>query len=123
MNRIFIMGRLTADPEVRTLKGGQHVAQFGVAVNRKAKDGEQTADFFNVVAWGDTADFASRYLNRGKLITIEGSMRSRRYTAKDGNPRTVWELVADRIYFAEPKASTEKKKQVDADDDLPFPMD
>ena len=123
MNRIFIMGRLTADPEVRTLKGGQHVAQFGVAVNRKAKDGEQTADFFNVVTWGDTADFASRYLNRGKLITIEGSMRSRRYTAKDGNPRTVWELVADRIYFAEPKAAQEKKKQVDADDDLPFPMD
>lgn len=92
MNKICIVGRLTADPNVRQV-GERNVAEFSVAVNRFKKD---EADFFTVKAWGKTADFCANYLSKGRMVSVDGRMESRKYE-KDGRMVTVWDIVADNV--------------------------
>lgn len=99
LNRVILIGRLTRDPEVRTTAGGKTVASFAVAVDKRIKptDGSPTADFFNVSAWGQTADFVGNYLQKGRLVAVDGRLQSRKFTGQDGNQREVYEVVADNV--------------------------
>ena len=121
-NRIIVIGRLVADPELRATPNGVNVASFRVAVNRP-RDKEKS-DFFNVVAWRQNAEFITRYFSKGKLIGIEGSLQTRDYTDKEGNKRTAFEIQVERAFFTESKGGTpsggSEFTAVDSDDDIPF---
>ena len=100
MNRIAIVGRLTRDPEVRTTSTGKNYATFSVAVNKRIKPqdpNERDADFFNVKVWGNTADYVGNYLTKGRLVSVDGRMESRKYTDQQGVQREIWEVVADNV--------------------------
>ena len=106
MNKVILMGRLTRDPEVRyTQTNNTLVASFSLAVNRRfARQGEERqADFINIVAWRSSAEFISKYFKKGSLIGIEGSIQTRRYTDKNGNNRTAFEVIANNVQFVESK--------------------
>jgi single-strand DNA-binding protein len=108
LNVAIIMGRLTADPELRTTPSGVTVVRFRVAVDRRfQKQGaEKQTDFINVVAWRQNAEFVSRYFQRGSMIAVRGSIRMDNYEDKDGNKRTSFEVVADEVSFCGSKAET-----------------
>lgn len=108
LNRVIMMGRLAHTPEV---KDGTKVARLRLAVQRdvKTKDGAD-ADFFDVVAFGKTADFAGQYLTKGRQILVEGRLQTRSYTDKDNNKRTAVQIVADRLYFADSKPQAEERE-------------
>ena len=108
LNCAIIMGRLTADPELRTTDNGTSVTSFSVAVDRAyARQGEERqTDFINVVAWRQTAEFVTRYFRKGSMIAIHGSIQTRNYEDKNGNKRTAVEIVADRASFCGSKAET-----------------
>jgi single-strand DNA-binding protein len=99
MNRVCIIGRLTRDPELRHTGAGKSVASFSVAVQKRIKpqDGSPDADFFNVVAWNNSADYVANYLTKGRLVSVDGRLQSRKYTASDGTDRNVVEIVADNV--------------------------
>lgn len=102
LNHVVIMGRMVRDPELRQLDNGTSVTSFSVAVERNYVDkttNERQADFLNVVAWRQTADFVCKYFHQGDMIALEGSLQSRKYTDKDGNNRIVIEIVASNISF------------------------
>lgn len=102
INTVVIMGRMVRDPELRQLDNGTSVTSFSVAVDRNYVDkttNERQADFLNVVAWRQTADFVCKYFHQGDMIALEGSLQSRKYTDKDGNNRTAIEIVASNISF------------------------
>ena len=105
LNKIFIHGRLTRDPELRTTQSGTPVASFTVAVDRDYADqsGSRETDFIDCVAWRQGAEFVSKYFRKGQLIIVDGRLTSRKWTDKDGNKRTSWEIIADHTYFGEPK--------------------
>ena len=108
MNVVCLLGRLTATPEQKTTQGGVSVTSFSVAVDRtyQPKGAEQRqADFINCVAWRNTAEFICRYFQKGQRIALQGSLQSRNYTDKDGNRRTVYEVVVDNAFFAESKSN------------------
>ena len=97
-------GRLTADPEYRQTPGGVSVATFCVASDRnyQQKDSEKKlTDFIHCVVWRQTADFVSQYFTKGKMVALEGSLQSRNYEDKSGNRRTAYEVIAERVYFAD----------------------
>ena len=102
------MGRLTADPELRTTGNGIGVCGFTVAVDRnyRPEGEERQTDFINVVAWRKTADFVSRYFRKGQMIAVQGSIQTRNYEDRNGNKRTAVEIVADNISFCGSKAET-----------------
>ena len=99
LNRIVLIGRLTRDPEMKYTPQGIPVAQMSIAVDRFTKDenGQKETDFFDVVAWRRTAEFASQYLNKGRLISVEGRLQTRSWVAQDGTKRKAYEVVADNI--------------------------
>nr|DAH42227.1 MAG TPA: Single strand binding protein [Caudoviricetes sp.] len=102
LNHVVIMGRMVRDPELRQLDNGTSVTSFSVAVDRNYVDkttNERQADFLNVVAWRQTAEFVCKYFHQGDMIALEGSLQSRKYTDKDGNNRTAIEIVASNISF------------------------
>ena len=107
LNVVAIMGRLVADPELRTTQSGISVASFRIACDRSyARPGEQRqADFFDVVAGRQQAEFVCKYFQKGSLIAIDGSLQTRQYQDKNGNNRTAFEIVANNINFAGPKNS------------------
>ena len=108
LNTAIIMGRLTADPELRTTNTGIAVTTFTVAVDRryqKAGEEKQTG-FINLVAWRQTAEFVSRYFQKGSMIAVRGSIQTRRYEDNNGNKRTAVEIVADEVSFCGSKAET-----------------
>lgn len=102
LNVVAIMGRLVADPELRTTTQGNSVCSFRIACDRSyvQQGQERHADFIDVVAWRQQADFVSKYFQRGSLIAIEGSLQTRNYKDKQGNNRTAVEVVANNISFA-----------------------
>ena len=103
-NLVVLTGRLTADPELKTTQSGISVTSFSVAVNRPYRTGEeQQTDFINVVAWRKTAEFIAKYFKKGNLIGIEGSIQTRKYTDKNGNNRTAFEVVVNNAQFVESK--------------------
>lgn len=99
VNSVVLIGRMTRDPEIRTTTTGKSVCSFSIAVNKRIKptDGSPDADFFNIVAWGKSAEYVSSYLGKGRLIAVEGRLQARRYTASDGSNRDVVEVVAENI--------------------------
>ena len=104
LNKIFIMGRLTRDPELRRTQTGTPVASFSLAVDRDFKDkstGERATDFIDVVAWRQTGEFVSRYFTKGRMAVVEGRLQMRDWTDKDGNKRRTAEVVADQVYFGD----------------------
>lgn len=106
LNIVVIMGRLVADPELRTTTSGVNLARFRIACDRNySRQTERQTDFLDVVAWRQQADFVCKYFQKGSLIIIEGSVQSRQYQDKNGNNRTGVEIVANNINFAGPKSS------------------
>lgn len=106
LNRAVLMGRLTSDPDLRQTPNGISVATFSLAVNRNYN--RDITDFINIVAWRQTADFVSKYFSKGQLVVVEGSIQTRSYEDKQGNKRVAFEVVADQVYFAESKNSSNK---------------
>jgi single-strand DNA-binding protein len=108
LNCAIIMGRLTADPELRTTSNGTSVTSFTVAVDRNfTRPGEdRQADFINVVAWRQSADFVTRYFHKGSMIAVQGSIQTRSYEDKNGNRRTAVEIIADRVSFCGSKTES-----------------
>ena len=108
LNVIAIMGRLVADPELRTTPEGVNVCRFRILCDRNfAKPGEQRqADFIDVITWRQSADFVCRYFQKGSLIAIQGRLQTNTYTGKDGNNRTSVAVVADNINFAGSKGTS-----------------
>ena len=109
LNVVAIMGRFVADPELRTTQSGINVVSFRIACDRNfARQGEQRqADFIDIVAWRQQAEFVSKYFQKGSLIAIEGSLQTRQYQDKNGNNRTAVEVVANNISFAGPKSNNQ----------------
>jgi len=110
MNKVILMGRLTRDPEVRyTTTNNTLVCTFSIAVNRRfARQGaEQTADFFNIVAWDKTGEFCSKYFKKGQQVGVIGRLQTRNYDDKDGKKVYVTEVVAEETYFADSRRDSE----------------
>ncbi len=110
LNKVFLQGRLVADPELRHTPSGVAVATLRLAVDRDFKDketGEKKADFINVVAWRNTGEFVSRYFTKGRMAVVEGRLQIRDYTDKEGNKRTAAEVVAENIYFGDSRKDGE----------------
>ena len=105
LNKIFIMGRLTRDPELRHTQSGTAVASFSLAVDRdfKNQNGEKETDFIDVVAWRNSAEFVSRYFTKGRMAVVEGRLQIRSWQDRDGNKRRSAEVVADNVYFGDSK--------------------
>lgn len=104
LNRVTLMGRLVADPELRTTPQGVSVTTMRLAVDRDFKNkqtGERETDFINVVTWRQTAEFVSRYFTKGRMAVVEGRLQVRQYTDKEGNKRTAVDVVADNVYFGD----------------------
>ena len=113
LNHVVLMGRLTRDPELRRTNTGTAVASFSLAVERDFKDADGTrqADFFDIVAWRSTAEFAAKYFAKGSMAVVSGRLQARSWTDKEGGKRRTIEVVAEHVYFGEAK-----RRQSDADD-------
>lgn len=109
MNKVIMMGRIVNDLELKTSPQGVPVCSFRIAVDRRyqKKGEERKSDFFNVVAWRESAEFVNRWFGKGRMILVEGEMNTRQYTDKNGNPNTWYEIVADRLYFTGEKANSQ----------------
>ena len=105
LNRIILMGRLVADPELRRTQSGTPVTSLRIAVDRdfKNQSGEKETDFIDVVAWRATAEFVAKYFTKGRMAVVEGRLQIRPWTDKEGNKRTSAEVVADNVYFGDSK--------------------
>lgn len=108
LNHIILMGRLVRDPELKTTQSGVSVCNFTIACDRDFADkgtGERECDFIDCVVWRGTADFVSRNFTKGRMIAVSGRLQSRKFTDKNGNNRTAYEIQADNVYFADSKPS------------------
>lgn len=106
LNKVFIMGRMVRDPELRHTQSGTAVASFSLAVERDFKDkttGERTTDFIDVVAWRNTAEFVSRFFTKGRMAVVVGSLQIRAWEDKEGNKRRTAEVIAESVYFGDSK--------------------
>lgn len=99
VNRVVLIGRLTRDPELRTTNSGKNVVDFSIAVQKRMKpqDGSPDADFFRVKAWGQTADYVNSYLQKGRLVAVDGRLETRKWTDQNGTNRESVEVVADNV--------------------------
>ena len=139
MNKVILIGRLAKDPELRTTASDIAVCSFTVAVDRRFKsEGQPTADFINVIAWRQTAEFVSKYFSKGSKIALSGSIQTRSWEDKDGNKRYATDVVADGVEFCERKSDNQQYEgkeagyndgasntgggffALDDDDDIPF---
>jgi single-strand DNA-binding protein len=148
-NKAILVGRLTAEPELRQTQSGVPVISFSVACQRPyVNGGERKTDFINVDAWRRSAEFVAKYFHKGNAIGVDGRIEMRDYTDRDGNNRRAFEVIADNIFFVEGRSastggdmpayaapaqaaapsapvsyssgSVEDFQEVDLDDDLPF---
>lgn len=149
LNNAVLMGRLTADPELRHTGNDIAVTSFTLAVDRNySRAGtEKQTDFIDIVCWRQTAEFASKYFHKGQLVAVKGTIQTRSYTDNQGVKRKAFEIVADNVYFAESKRDSYSSSnntdfsgdrqepakpqqgspadngdfvEIDGDDDLPF---
>ena len=136
MNKVFIIGNLTNDPESRTTQAGINLCSFTVAVNRRqtAQAGQPEADFFRVTAWRQLGTICHQYLAKGRKVAVTGSVSANAYTARDGSAKASLEVQAEDVDFLTPKESVaetpvktpvNKKEtngfvQVEPDEELPF---
>lgn len=130
MNKVILMGRLTKDVEVRyTQTNNIMVASFSLAVNRRfTKEGEQQADFINIVTWNKTAEFISKYFKKGQQVAVVGRIQTRNYEDDKGIKHYITEVIAEEVYFADSKKegtieTTQTQNEfapIQDDDILPF---
>ena len=127
MNRVTLIGRLAADPEVKMSQGGTTIARYRLAVDRQyKKEGQPTADFISCIAFGRGGEFAEKYLHKGMRIAVEGHIQTGSYEAQDGSKRYTTDIVVDHHEFCESKGNggatehDDYMKPVDGDPDLPF---
>ena len=143
MNKVILMGRLTRDPEVRYSQGNETmaIARYSLAVNRRGgRNGEQEADFINIVAFGKAGEFAEKYFKKGMQVAVVGRIQTGSYTNKEGQKVYTTEVVVEDQYFADSKQSGERSNDSfagpgnysqpapsngfvpvdEADDDIPF---
>lgn len=139
INFVVLMGRLTADPELKHTPNGVSVTSFSVAVDRGyAKQGEdRKADFLDVVAWRQTAEFVTQHFRKGQMIALQGHIETRSFTDRDGNKRKATEIIAEQVSFCGGKNETElpvrqqtaqlktaapdvEFEEIEPSDDLPF---
>ena len=109
LNNAVIMGRLVADPELRTTGNGNSVTTFTVAVDRRfVRQGEERqTDFIDIVAWRQTAEFISKYFKKGSMVALEGSIQTRSWDDQDGKKRYATDVVVNQVYFAESKRDSQ----------------
>lgn len=121
LNVITIMGRLTHDPELRRTNSGKPVASFTLAVDRDyAPDGqERETDFIDCVAWNGTAEFAQKYFTKGSMMVVRGRLQLRSWTDKEGNKRRTAEVLAENLYFGEPRKTQEGSNQTQSQNGYP----
>ena len=120
LNHITIMGRFTRDPELRHTQSGTAVTSFTLAVDRDFKDknsGEAVTDWISCTAWKGTAEFVSRYFQKGRMAVVDGRLQTRSYQDRDGNKRTAVEVVADHVYFGDSKRKESEGNALE--DELP----
>ena len=104
LNHIVLMGRMVMEPELKQTQSGVSVCNFTIAVDRDYKNGdEKVADFVDCVVWRNSADFVSKYMKKGRMVVVSGSLQSRKWQDKEGNNRTNWEVQAQNVYFADSK--------------------
>jgi len=119
LNKVILIGRLTADPDLRTTPSGTHVVSFSIATNRNwtDKDGnkKEETEFHNIVAWGRQADVVNQYSKKGALIMIEGRLQTRSWEDKEGQTRRTTEVIAERIQLG-PRAFSQGTAQSKGDD-------
>lgn len=135
LNHITLMGRLTRDPELRRTGSGIAVASFTLAVDRdyKGQNGEKECDFIDIVVWRNTAEFVSKYFDKGSMAVVSGRLQIRGWTDKEGNKRRSAEVLANGVYFGSSKRSNDSggydrpsneepefSMLEDDDSDLPF---
>lgn len=136
MNKVFLIGNLTRDPELTETAGGVSICRFAIAVNRNysGSDGERKTDFFNVVAWRGLGETVARYAKKGNKVAVSGSIELRNYEDSQGVKRTGVDIVAQDVEFLSPKGSgdgfadaapsSDRKKAslqaFDDDSDIPF---
>lgn len=128
MNKVWLIGNLTRDPELSETNSGISVCRISIAVNRRRTgDGELQTDFFNVTAWRGLADNVAKYCKKGNKIAVTGSIQLRQYEAQDGTKRTAVDVVAEDVEFLTPKpqeSEAPKKRPpleaFDDDSDIPF---
>ena len=115
-NKVILGGRIARDPELKTTQSGLSVTQFSIAVNRKPTKDQQSpqADFINVTAWRNTAEFITKFFRKGSSICIVGSIQTRSFTDKTGSKREVTEVVADEAYFVDSKQEVSQTPQWNA---------
>ena len=125
MNTVILIGRLTRDPELRYSKTGKAVCNFTLAVDRQFN--KEETDFIPIVTWGKTAENSANYLDKGRLVAVEGRLQIRSYDDKDGNKRRIAEVVANNVQFLDWGKKKEKPKTESKPDfgdinldDLPF---
>ena len=123
--KVQLGGRITVDPQLRKTPSGVSVTSFGVAVNRKEKDGQQVADFYDCVAWRGTAEFISKFVNKGSSIYLTGNFQISTWTDEKGTKRNKIEIVVDEAFFVDSKpdtaaASGSGMTELADEDDLPF---
>ena len=109
LNKVILMGNMVADPELKQTPSGVRVCSFRIAVQRKFKDqnGQYVSDFFNIVAWRQTAEFVQRYLRKGSSAIVVGSIQNREYTDQQGNKRIFTEVQADEVSFGASKGESQ----------------
>lgn len=108
MNKVIQTGRLTRDPDIRYLDSGSCCARFSIAVDRRYKqEGQPTADFPSVIAWGKTAEFIEKYFRKGMKINIVGRLQTGSYTNRDGQKVYTTDIIAEEVEFGESKAASE----------------
>lgn len=128
MNTICITGRVTQNPELKKTQSDVSVMSLSLAVDRDYKiNNEKVTDFIPVILWRKTAEVVSQYTAKGDLLSVVGSLESRKYTDSDGNNRTVWEVKADKVGFLSKKKQPEQNEQtrqnlteLPNDEELPF---
>lgn len=133
MNNVSLIGRLTADPELKHTQSGLAMTRFSVAVDRRVKQGEENqADFINVIAWRQTAEFICKYFTKGQRIALTGRIQTGSYTDSEGKKRSTFDVIAENVEFCDSKNShkTDTKsieventadfEQMPDDKDLPF---
>ena len=135
LNKSILMGRLTADPELRMTQSGKPVATFTLAVERDFKDADGTrkTDFINCVAWNGTADFAKKYFSKGNMAAVSGRIQTRSWEAADGKKGFATEIIVENMYFGESKKTEAPAEpatkapdayfapiEVTDDDEIPF---
>lgn len=125
LNKIFLMGRLTRDPELRRTQSGTAVASFSLAVDRdfKGYDNERQTDFIDIVAWRNGAEFVSKYFSKGRMAVVEGRLQIRDWTANDGTKRRSAEVIADNIYFGDSRRDGESSTPRPAGAPVTVPYD